>query len=1053
MIEPVRVVEYGRAATRALAEGIATAKGSDPLAPVTVVVPANSTGLSVRRVLASGDVAVPGGPRGLVNVGFVTPYRLAELLGRRRVAEAGLAPLTTPILAAAIREELRVDPGVFGPVAGHAATESALADLYAELSRARPETRSRLEAEGARRTRAVLAICSRVRERLAGFADEDALAHAAREAVAAGDLDGTALGTVIVFLPQPCTPALTALVRVVAEQLPVLGLVGLTGVEDADASVRALCKRLGWDLPAASIVPPHGTRIVSVSDADEEVRAVVRLVMTEAERGTRLDRIGILFPSPEPYARAVHEQLGAADIPHNGPPVQRLAASVAGRTLLRVLALTDGELRRDHVAALLTASPVRDAGGERIPGARWELISRRAGVIAGITDWDTKLAAFAAAQGERVAQLELDGASEGAIAGARREGEQAEALRAFVIGLAGELARASTLAGWADRATWARRVLDGLLGEASRRARWPEAELAAFDRVEDALERLAVLDAIEPRPSEDVFERAVAEELDAPMGRIGRFGEGVVCGSLGLGLGLDLDVVFVLGLAEDLCPARRRDDSLVPDADRGLAVDGELSLRAGRVHEQHRDFLAALASGTRERVLVFPRGDHRTGRGRTASRWLLDTASVWRGSRVYAGDVDALDAAILSPVASFAAGVREAGVVASLADRDLAGLLRHSEAGLAVRGHHLAAETGLAAGLELQEARAAYGFSRWDGNLAGRPVPSPATGAVLSPTRLETWARCPFRYFLGSVLGLGVVDAPEGVVEISPLERGSLVHEVLERFLRPVVAAPPDRRIAASEPWPPEERERLLAIGEQMCAEYEARGVTGKPLLWRIAKESLLADLEGFLEADDRYRAETGAVPERVEMAFGLGGEPPVRIPLPDGRALAFRGQADRVDRTPDGALTVLDYKTGKGKGYAGIDTGDPVAGGTRLQLPLYAEAACQQLGAPTAHAAYWFASQDGGFRRVGYDLDDDRAARFRAVLGEIVHGIEHGVFPAVPGETSWWSGTFAQCAYCEFDDVCPAERAAYAEAKADAPELARYYALADDGNEEEEDE
>ena len=53
---------------------------------------------------------------------------------------AGLTPITEPVLVAAIRVELRADAGFFGPVAEHAATESALARRYAELSRARPAT-------------------------------------------------------------------------------------------------------------------------------------------------------------------------------------------------------------------------------------------------------------------------------------------------------------------------------------------------------------------------------------------------------------------------------------------------------------------------------------------------------------------------------------------------------------------------------------------------------------------------------------------------------------------------------------------------------------------------------------------------------------------------------------------------------------------------------------------------------------------------------------------------------------------------------------------------
>ena len=79
------------------------------------------------------------------------------------------------------------------------------------------------------------------------------------------------------------------------------------------------------------------------------------------------------------------------------------------------------------------------------------------------------------------------------------------------------------------------------------------------------------------------------------------------------GPGLDFDVVMVVGMAEGLCPSPRREDTLLPDEQRRL-TDGELEQRVNRIHLDHRTFLAAIASGARERVLLLPKGDHRNGR-------------------------------------------------------------------------------------------------------------------------------------------------------------------------------------------------------------------------------------------------------------------------------------------------------------------------------------------------------------------------------------------------------------------------------------------------------
>jgi hypothetical protein len=128
----------------ALASRVAAAKAGHPLDPVTVIVPSNQAGLSVRRLIGGGGLGAPG----LGNVGFVTPFRLAELLGSTELGHR--RPLTNPVLAAAARAVLSSEPGIFSGVAAHRATAAALVELYGELSRATPATLAGIAARGAR---------------------------------------------------------------------------------------------------------------------------------------------------------------------------------------------------------------------------------------------------------------------------------------------------------------------------------------------------------------------------------------------------------------------------------------------------------------------------------------------------------------------------------------------------------------------------------------------------------------------------------------------------------------------------------------------------------------------------------------------------------------------------------------------------------------------------------------------------------------------------------------------------------------------------------------
>src|SRR3970040_2871899 len=98
------VVPHGEALF-ATKTALAVAKGDDPLAPVTVVVPSNYAGLSLRARL--------GSERPVVNVRFLVLARLAELLGAPRL-ERRRRPLTAWNRAEAVRAALGDHPRIVG---------------------------------------------------------------------------------------------------------------------------------------------------------------------------------------------------------------------------------------------------------------------------------------------------------------------------------------------------------------------------------------------------------------------------------------------------------------------------------------------------------------------------------------------------------------------------------------------------------------------------------------------------------------------------------------------------------------------------------------------------------------------------------------------------------------------------------------------------------------------------------------------------------------------------------------------------------------------------
>lgn len=1037
---PIEVVTtpYGRPALLALRDAVAAAKAGEPLAPVTVVVPSNHVGVTARRLLAGGALgAVVTGGAGIAAVDFVTVYRLAELLGAPALAAAGRRPVSTPVIAAALRRALADDPGVFAPVAAHPATERALVTTFAELSDLSPDGLAAL-GSAAGRARDVVDICQRARRALApGWYDESDLTTAAVAQVREADADrlSARLGHLVVHLPQDLLRRQAQLLAALAERVPTTVVVGTTGRADADAGVVRSLGRLGVPPPgglagAATAgttplpVSSGATRVLTASDADDEVRAAVRRVVDAVRAGTPLERIGILFGAPHPYGRLVHEHLAAAGIPRNGAAVRPLAATALGRAILDLLALADHDFRRADVLGLLA----RTAG--TAPTAAWQRISRQAGVVAGRTDWD-HLLDQAAHQHDRHAERLAAGAERDQAAARYRrlQAERTRQLRTVVLAIIDGIGVArATRAPWSARVAWLRDLVAEVVGGDAARAGWPDDERRAADKVEAALDRLAGLDDIDQPAPLDVFRRTLEIELDADIGRVGRFGEGVLVGPLSFAVGLDLDLVVVLGMAEGTLPAPVRDDALLPDADRARAGD-ELDLRRARVGRDHRRVLAALAAAPRH-LLCLPRGDLRASSARVPSRWLADVASAIAGERVTSDEIVSRPAAWLEGVPSFAHAVQHCAFPATDQEYRLRA------------GHRGVRDDRTDSGTAVIQARRSTAFTRFDGNLAGVGVPSPLD-TVVSSTRLEGWAKCPFAYFGQRLLEVEPVDDPEQQLEMSPLDRGSLIHEVLDQFVSEVLARPIERQPGPDDPWSEDDHARIRRIAEQVCTDYEARGLTGRPVFWRRDRAQIVALANRFLLDDDAKRREARSRPIAAEHGFGSDDVPPVEFPLPDGRRLRFRGSADRIDAVAGDGLLVLDYKTGKADDYRSLSVDNPDERGTKLQLAVYALAARAFAGRPDAPVTseYWFVSERGGFARKGYPVDDAVLGRVSAVLGVVVDGIEHGAFPPHPVETF---GPFVTCRYCDPDGMGVADLRRDWERKRDDPAVAPYAALAE---------
>ena len=1047
---------YGPPAHEALATAVVRAKGGDLLAPVTVVVPNHYVGLAARRALGRRD---HNGTRGVAAVAFYTAYDLAERLGGADMAEEGRRGVTMTVIAAAVRTVLRRDPGHFRGVETHPATERALTRAHRELSELEYGQLRALAAQSPRAADVVRIHQQVAADLEAGFSNEQQLSRAAVAAVRA-DPSAVArqLGPMIVFLPQRITDSQAGLLRAVGEATDTTIVAGATGAEDADAAVVASVGRLGAELDAPA---RRGGRAgasatveaLSVSDADDEVRHAVRAVVDAARAGTPLGRCAIVYGVENPYVRLISDALDAAGIPRCGATSRTVETSLLGRSLLDMLALRDRGFSRRVVMAWLAGAPVsvrrpddssEDADSHRwqaVPSAAWEREARAARVESGIDNWRRRLTRYAE---DCTAEADHHAADEEqAWRGDRhrRSAERSLELLGFVEELHADLEPRPAPRTWAELAGWCQKLIQKYLGGRLRRS-WPDEERQMAERVDRAVSRLGDLDGTDDEPSVAAFGRALRLELEGAAHRHGHLGAGVLVGPVDLALGVELDLAVVCGMAEGTFPARRNDDALLPDRER-LVAGGDLPARADRPGDDHRALLAVVAAAGRS-LLLHPRGDLRRAADRSPSRWLTEEA----------GEAE--------EVPSFVAGLRRTGFPAHAQEYDTRCVLDWHDARTRTASgwSELAQIPGvrqrpeLRRGIELRRARMSSRLTRFDGNLLagdlrGTVVAHPAGGSeTTSASRLEMWAGCPHAYFMRHVLRVEAIDDADDEHRISPLERGSLVHRILERWLAEAIdegAVP-----APGARWPESWRTHLLAVGEQECKRLAARGLVGRRLYWEHDRRQILADLVRFLDFDDEQRARYRSQPVAVELGFGMphSASGPVRVEIGDGRSMSVRGSIDRVEATPHGGLLVVDYKTGSSRAFEKLGADDPTLGGHRLQLVLYDLAARSLLGiADTAdgHGAYWFVSTKGQFSDVGYATNAARRQVLNAV-NAIVDGVGDGLFPLHPDEPVW--RPWVPCDYCDPDGMGTRDQWRDLQRKRDDPALARYLDLVDPGRE-----
>jgi RecB family exonuclease len=278
----------------------------------------------------------------------------------------------------------------------------------------------------------------------------------------------------------------------------------------------------------------------------------------------------------------------------------------------------------------------------------------------------------------------------------------------------------------------------------------------------------------------------------------------------------------------------------------------------------------------------------------------------------------------------------------------------------------------------------------------------PRDPAPYRVTAVDTYVQCPFKYFSSAVLRLP--EERDEVAGLTPIERGTLLHGLFERFYQAWQRSPGGTITPAEMPTAVQTFTRLAHEALASLSPPD-RALEADRLLGSIASPGVAARVfeheaaaGGRIVAREIEQSLTGAFAFPYLGGFGQ-------------RAIEIRGKADRIDVFDDGSLRVLDYKLSRPPDKESV------------QIAVYAHCARQQMEArdgrphPIRDAAYLAFAED----RLATPVAKDRAATGpevearAAAFAAAVDRIESGDFPARPQR-------FDLCQWCAYAGVCRKE-------------------------------
>ena len=727
-----------------------------------------------------------------------------------------------------------------------------------------------------------------------------------------------------------------------------------------------------FEAPDATGAEKEKLVVFNASGARDEVWKASKEILRLRREGVAFDEIGVVARTLEPFRNAIREVFEADAVPFDMPEAGPLKRYPLARVCIDLLALRKRDFPAHAVSDIVESPYLRpEILGEKLQ-RRWGRIMDRLAISAGWLVWQGRL----------------------------KNVDEALPAMKFLSELREALAPAGVKS-WGDWSNYALEILTARIAVVAdnRALVTPEAEGKAFNQEEHVWNEIVditrSLASFEPlgEVNWDFFLETWIEKIEAAQLERDRR-RGVRVMNAMDARGESFRYLFLIGTQEGFFPRQVREDPLLRDEDRAFLKHpcGYWIGRKLAGYEEERLLFHLLVDSAREKIFaIYSRSDE-DGKAQSASIYLrelcrrLGTPLENPESRVprqHREKLVACEAESLNPREATLRLLDESGDVKALLNA------------VGSDGDHFAQT---------------FDRLKW---LQGGGKAGPMDGLTeppseylksllskgLSPSALDDFGQCPFRFFAKRVLGLDEEEDEAELGDFSASLRGKIYHAILETYYKS------------------KGKLTLLQAAEEIFTAHHWQDVGLYPVVWKAVRAEMEAELKAFVQWDGERIVATGLAPAWFERE--IRGR--IAVPgLPAGlHGLEFHGVVDRVDLDEPGKrYQIIDYKTRWPKSKGSV--AKKVLSGALHQPGIYAELVGAELASWQLEGAsvYAIESENEETERLqpysGQDWARDREAVLSGIA-EYAKMIAAGRFPIRPDDNE----AMGFCRWCSFSGIC----------------------------------